>query len=343
MNLESYPPLFSELSKSSNQEEYLSSDHHQKVDTVDSIIIKPVVQDSDPIPVIDLQSLSLDELGEACEDWGLFRLVNHGVPPSLLNQLQDHAKTLYSLSFQSKQALFTTPTSYFWGTPALTPSGAPLSRGLQKINWVEGFNIPISQLSQLQPQHPVLASFRLLLEDYGKHLARLAKTIFEAMAMKLKLDEEQSKSNLSESTGNIRVYRYPSCSIPDTAWGIDVHTDSSVLSILYECEVGGLEVLRDDEWFQVKPICNALIVNLGDMMQAISNDNYKSVKHRVKLNKHKERISICYFVFPDEDSVIRSSKYKPFTYNDFRAQVQEDVKTHGFKLGLESFKLTEAL
>lgn len=89
------------------------------------------------------------------------------------------------------------------------------------------------------------------------------------MAMKLKLDEEQSKSNLSESTGNIRVYRYPSCSIPDTAWGIDVHTDSSVLSILYECEVGGLEVLRDDEWFQVKPICNALIVNLGDMMQVL--------------------------------------------------------------------------
>lgn len=110
---------------------------------------------------------------------------------------------------------------------------------------------------------------RLLLEDYGKHLARLAKTIFEAMAMKLKLDEEQSKSNLSESTGNIRVYRYPSCSIPDTAWGIDVHTDSSVLSILYECEVGGVEVLRDDEWFQVKPICNALIVNLGDMMQVL--------------------------------------------------------------------------
>lgn len=110
---------------------------------------------------------------------------------------------------------------------------------------------------------------RLLLEDYGKHLARLAKTIFEAMAKKLKLDEEQSKSNLSESTGNIRVYRYPSCSIPDTAWGIDVHTDSSVLSILYECEVGGLEVLRDDEWFQVKPICNALIVNLGDMMQVL--------------------------------------------------------------------------
>ena len=160
MNLESYPPLFSELSK---QEEYLSSDHHQKVDTVDSIIIKPVVQDSDPIPVIDLQSLSLDELGEACKDWGLFRLVNHGVPPSLLNQLQDHAKTLYSLPFQSKQALFTTPTSYFWGTPALTPSGAPLSRGPQKINWVEGFNIPISQLSQLQPLHPVLASFRYTL------------------------------------------------------------------------------------------------------------------------------------------------------------------------------------
>lgn len=72
----------------------------------------------------------------------------------------------------------------------------------------------------------------------------------------------------------------------------------------------------------------------------MSNGEYKSVKHRVKLNKHEERISICYFVFPSENQLIQSSKYKPFTYSDFRAQVQEDIRTTGFKVGLDKFKLT---
>ena len=97
------------------------------------------------------------------------------------------------------------------------------------------------------------------------------------MAMNLNLDQEQSKSNLSESTGSIRVYRYPRCSIADTAWGIDVHTDSSVLSILYS-EVGGIEILKDDEWFQVKPISNTLILNLGDMMQVLGASSVQCIE-----------------------------------------------------------------
>ena len=111
----------------------------------------------------------------------------------------------------------------------------------------------------------------MLLEEYGKHLTRLATTIFEAMATNLNLDQEHSKSNLSEPTANLRVYRYPRCSIDDARWGIDEHTDSSVLSILNEFEVGGLEILKDDRWVQITPNSNTLIVNLGDMMQVLEN------------------------------------------------------------------------
>jgi hypothetical protein len=73
----------------------------------------------------------------------------------------------------------------------------------------------------------------------------------------------------------------------------------------------------------------------------ISNDKYKSVKHRFWLNKHTERISVSYFVFLDEGNMIRSSKYRPFTYGDFRVQVQQDIKTLGFKIWLDKFKLTQ--
>ena len=77
------------------------------------------------------------------------------------------------------------------------------------------------------------------------------------------------------------------------------------------------------------------------MTQAISDDEYISVKHRVRVNK-EERFSICYFVFPAEGSVVHSSKYKPFTYTDFQEQVQKDTKTLGYKVGLQRFKLINA-
>ncbi|XP_020237028.1 gibberellin 2-beta-dioxygenase 8 [Cajanus cajan] len=326
-NIESYPPVLRHL------------DHHRppSPNRVEEL-------DPDPIPVIDLEGLELNhgetKLEEACKEWGLFRLVNHGVPLTLLKELQEVAKELFSLSFESKEgACSGTPVSYFWGTPALTPSGTALMRGPLNINWVEGFDVPLSQLSHFNPQLPTLQSIRLLLMDYKTHLSRIATTLFKAMVKNLELELKPSKSYLAENTGMVRVYRYPHCSDTNVGWGMDAHTDSSVMSILnQDHEVSGLQMLKDDQWLTVKPISNTLIVNLGDMMQAISDDRYKSVSHRVSINNHKERISICYFVFPDEDVVIESSKYKPFTYNDFRAQVQQDIKTVGYKVGLPRFQ-----
>lgn len=70
----------------------------------------------------------------------------------------------------------------------------------------------------------------------------------------------------------------------------------------------------------------------------MSNDEYISVRHRVKVKRDRERISIGYFVFPAEDAVIESSKYKPFTYGDFQAEKELDLKTVGMKIGLPRFR-----
>lgn len=70
----------------------------------------------------------------------------------------------------------------------------------------------------------------------------------------------------------------------------------------------------------------------------MSDDKYVSVTHRVKVNRVKERVSIGYFVFPAEDGVIESSKYKPFTYANFQAQNELDLKTVGAKIGLPRFR-----
>lgn len=143
-NTESYPPVLC----------HPSHQHHQPP-TLDPDDTGDPIHDPDLVPVIDLQCLDHDKnkLEEACKDWGLFRLLNHGVPLTLLKQLHDEAKRLFSVPFESKHASCSdSPVTYFWGSPTLTPS--------RTINWVEGFDVPLSQLSQFQPQLPTLESIR---------------------------------------------------------------------------------------------------------------------------------------------------------------------------------------
>lgn len=334
---ESYPPLF--RTSSNDPTCKLENGQVEGVGTLDPL---PVY-----LPVIDMKCLDVEKLDKTCREWGIFRLENHGVPTSLLRQLQEHAKKIFQLPFEAKQGLARScPIKYFWGTPALTSSGVPLPRTTDalKMDWVEGLNVSFFQLQQHR-QHihhdPLNNHFRNLLEDYRGHLTRIASTIFEAMIENLKLDLDVLKPCLDESTGLIRVYRYPRHTITEYVKGLHEHTDSSTLSILSEDHVGGLQFFKDDQWLKVKPIPTTLVVNLGDMMQALSDDEYKSAKHKVELNKNKERVSICYFVFPEENTLINSSNYKPFTYNEFRAQVQQDLKKHGTKIGLQNFKLQQ--
>lgn len=101
--------------------------------------------------------------------------------------------------------------------------------------------------------------------------------------------------------------------------------------------------MKDSKWVAVNPNQDALIVNIGDLFQAWSNDVYKSVEHKVVANGKMERYSIAYFLCPSYDSLIGScmepSIYREFTFGEYRSQVQEDVKRTGRKIGLPRFLL----
>ncbi|GKA61129.1 gibberellin 2-beta-dioxygenase 8 [Tanacetum coccineum] len=341
----SYPPCFRPNSPQLSQQP--NTPHDQKHEL-----------EHDPLPVIDLQHINLKKLEEACKDWGIFRLVNHGIPLTLMSKVHEHVAKVFDIGFETKQNIFesipASVLSYFWGTPALTPAGVALykdgdnkqsDQGTISYNWVEGLNYPLSQgsLDFCLDQYPMVRDMRTSLEEYGVHQERIAKSIFGAMSQNL-TNCEENEGYLSPSTGILRVYRYPRSFFDKSTkvWGMEAHTDSSVVTILNQYEVAGLQVLSPiDEWIDAKPIPNTLLVHLGDMMQAISDDKYKSVKHRVMVNRERERISVGYFVFPDNDCVIRSSNYKPFTYLDFRNQVQHDIKNLGVKVGLSRFKLNK--
>ncbi|XP_044386215.1 gibberellin 2-beta-dioxygenase 6-like [Triticum aestivum] len=134
--------------------------------------------------------------------------------------------------------------------------------------------------------------------------------------------------------------RYPLCPFADTL-GMVPHTDSDFLTIVCQDQVGGLEIMNDSHWVAVKPHPDALVVNVGDLFQAWSNNRYKSVEHKVVANSKAERFSVAYFLCPSHDSLIgtygKPSPYRPFTFGEYRRKVQDDVRQTGKKIGLPNF------
>ncbi|KAL1222037.1 Gibberellin 2-beta-dioxygenase 6 [Cardamine amara subsp. amara] len=326
-NSESYPPEFGTLmNKPTEPEKSIEPSLNRTKDIL--------------IPVIDLEHLDMEKLREACRDWGIFHLENTGIPSTLMSQMKEITESVLSLPFEEKRKLFgvNSPLSYFWGTNLVSPSGNALRKSFGHL--FEGINVPLASLSSLLPfscSDPKLESFRVVMEEYGKHVSRIVMTLFEAIAETLSLDlsDDRKKSCLSESTGVIRVQRYPPCT---ESPGLKPHTDSSMISMINQDDVGGLEFMKDGEWFNVTPLANSLVIGLGDMMQVLSDEKYKSVLHKVgKRMKMKERYSIIYFVFPDKDCMFNSSCYKPFTFSEYEAQVKLDIETHGCKVGLSKF------
>ena len=282
------------------------------------------------LPTVDLEAPG-EALAAACRRLGVFRLANHGVPAELSARLFAVARDLLGRApFHDKQA----QPGYFWGTPALS------SLRVRDVNWVEGFHLALGPDHQpAAASSPDLAALAGLAREYGAHMARVARTVFDALAAALGLGAGQASAYLAEHDGFLRVYRYPPC--PEAGHlGMEAHTDSSVLSVINQDHVGGLQVLHGGAWRDVAPgDTGTLLVNLGDMARAMSGDAFRAVRHRVAASRGGERVSLCYFAFPRHDAVIScgGSRYRPFTYAEFREQVQADIKATGCKVGLERF------
>ncbi|KAL5197588.1 hypothetical protein ABZP36_001100 [Zizania latifolia] len=298
------------------------------------------------LPVIDLALLdkvqSVD-IVRAASEWGFFQVTNHGVPQALLRQLHDAQVAVFRRSFQhkvSERLLDFSPESYRWGTPTATC--------LEQLSWSEAYHIPMAPATGDKQRRT--SSFSAVIEDVSTAMSELAQKLAAILTGGLGGDAkaDETMHRCTRDTCFLRLNRYPPCAMGSgAAFGLCPHTDSDFLTILHQHDdhVGGLQLLKGGRWVAVKPDPSALIVNVGDLLQAWSNNVYRSVEHRVMANATVERFSVAFFLCPSYDTVIRprssSSRhglYRSFTFGEYRKQIREDVRLTGRKLGLHRFR-----
>jgi isopenicillin N synthase-like dioxygenase len=121
----------------------------------------------------------------------------------------------------------------------------------------------------------ILYSYRDHLETYSEVLKNLAIQIIDFMANALNVDTKEIKELFGEAAQSTRINYYPPCPQPELVTGLNSHSDGGGLTILLQGnEVEGLQIKKDGLWIPVKPLPNAFIINLGDMLEVIINYNW---------------------------------------------------------------------
>lgn len=293
------------------------------------------------LPLIDLGGLRSHDkwerlgcakaISKASTEWGFFQVVNHGISLELVKKMRKEQIEFFEAPFEYKATSRLLNNSYRWGTPTATRPN--------QFSWSEAFHIPLTKVSE-EDCYGDFISLREPMKEFAAAMSKLARQLAGVLAENLGHRREVLEDICDESTCFLRLNHYPACPVSSEIFGLVPHTDSGFLTILCQDQVGGLQLMKDFKWVSVKPNQEALIVNLGDLFQAWSNDVYKSVEHRVMANK-TQRYSIAYFLCPSYDSIIGSyrepSVYRHFTFREYRSQVQEDVKKMGYKVGLSRF------
>ncbi|CAN1287710.1 1-aminocyclopropane-1-carboxylate oxidase homolog 4 [Linum perenne] len=182
------------------------------------------------------------------------------------------------------------------------------------VTSVRGFHeLPTEEKEKLYGRSTVI--------EWNESTKRVGELVMELLCEGLGLDSEAlKKKKFLESRTMVGAY-YPYCPQPELTVGIAAHTDAGAVTLLLQDEVGGLQVLIGENWVDVVPVQGALVVNIGDLLQIMSNDEYKSVKHRVRANpSSKPRVSVVVFFHTSEPDAIAGpfpeliSDQKPAVY-----------------------------
>ncbi|KAK6124137.1 hypothetical protein DH2020_042110 [Rehmannia glutinosa] len=265
------------------------------------------------IPIIDMRNLfdpdsmvsELDKLHKACQEWGFFQVINHGVDSEVIEIMKLEIKEFFNLPIEEKNKFCQEAGDIEGYGQAFVVSEE------QKLDWADMFYI-VTLPTHLRKAHliPKLpAKFRDAIESYGAELKSLAMRFLNQMTKALNMKSEEIESLFElEGMQSMRMNYYPPCPQPELVTGLWPHSDADGLTILLQInEMEGLQIKKDGIWIPVSPLPNAFVVNIGDILEILTNGTYRSIEHRATVNSTKERLSIATFLNPKLDGELGPS------------------------------------
>ncbi|KAK8463212.1 hypothetical protein SEVIR_1G338800v4 [Setaria viridis] len=220
-------------------------------------------------PVIDMSEPGCGaRIAGAAREWGLFQVVNHGVPPPVVAELQRVGRAFFALPREEKERYAMDPAS-----GKIEGYGTKLQRDLEgKKTWNDFFFHVVAPPEKVDhgawPRS--LAGYREANEAYCLHMQRLARELFGHLSLGLGL-EEGAMAEAFGGGGTVflqKINYYPPCPQPELTLGVAPHTDMSTLTVLVPNDVQGLQVFRNGHWYDVEYVPDALIVHIGDQIEA---------------------------------------------------------------------------
>jgi isopenicillin N synthase-like dioxygenase len=280
------------------------------------------------IPTLDIQRFTapssrddrdafVAELGAAYREWGFAGIRNHGIPQAQIDRAYDVFQRFFALPDAVKRQYHVAGGG---GARGYTPFGIETAKGAQHFDLKEFWHVG-REIDRAAPQAEVMPpnlwpaeipEFKEVAYGLYTTLDQLGSRVLSALALHIGLPEQYFADKTNVGNSILRPIHYPPITTPDVPnVRAGAHEDINLITLLVGASAAGLEVLsRKGEWVPFTAEADTIVVNIGDMLQRLTNHVYPSTTHRVVNppgdEARKPRYSTPFFLHPNPDFLIET-------------------------------------
>ncbi|XP_051146970.1 flavanone 3-dioxygenase 2-like [Andrographis paniculata] len=272
----------------------------------------------------DRRSEACRQLLDACQKWGFFFLVNHGISEARMNGMIEAGMEFFRLPEDEKNQYTADLYAMEYGRDDVV-----YTSNKKFYLWRDSLRLHLQPHHFHLPQNPQI--LRDAVVEYSEVIREMTKILMKAVSDAMELDNLKMQEALKMDEGfQIFILNYyPPCPHHRENIGIPPHTDLGLFSFLIDNGVAGLQIENDGRWFNAVSSRqdNSILVNVADFLEIFSNGRCKSVKHRASTNGERERISVVMTggpslvdpVGPASELVEKDGRayYAPRTYSEY--------------------------
>ena len=278
------------------------------------------------IPAVDLSQFTsgtpeqkkafVQQLGKAYEEVGFVAVKNHGIPDELIKDLYHYVQQFFALSTEEKESY---EKKELAGQRGYTSFGREHAKGYDAPDLKEFFQYgqEVEDQDPIKSEYPdnvtvdKVPQFSPTLKASYKAFEKSGTALLQAIALYLGLEEHYFDPYVHNGNSILRAIHYPPITQePKSAIRAEQHEDINLITLLVGASADGLQIqTKTGDWVPVTSLPEQIVVNVGDMLQRLTNNKLKSTTHRV-VNPPREmwgspRFSIPFFLHPKSNMSLR--------------------------------------